>query len=69
MTFQDHSRNHTALFMPPITHTGLYRYRYILTLLRLESRITCYEQKCLKVTKMTHNKSSGTDTDTYTDIY
>ena len=27
-----------------------YRYRYLLTLLRLESRITRYEQKCLKAT-------------------
>jgi len=37
--------------------------------LAAESRITCYEQKCLKTTKMTHNKSIGTDTHTYTDIY
>ena len=36
-----------------------YRYRYLLTLLWLESRITCYEQKCLKATNMTHNKSGG----------
>jgi len=46
-----------------------YRYRYLLTLLRLESRITSYKQKCLKATNMAHNKSSATDTDTYTDIY
>jgi len=37
--------------------------------LAAESRITCYEQKCLKATDMTHNKSIGTDTHTYTDIY
>jgi len=37
--------------------------------LAAESRITCYEQKCLKATNMTHNKSIGTDTYTYTDTY
>jgi len=26
-------------------------------------------QKCLKATNTTYNKSSSTDTDTYTDIY
>jgi len=35
--------------------------------LAAESRITCYEQKCLKATNMTHNKSIGIDT--HTDIY
>ena len=37
--------------------------------LAAESRITCYEQKCLKATNMTHNKSICTDIHTYTDIY
>jgi len=32
--------------------------------LAAESRITCYEQKCLKAINMTHNKSIGTDTHT-----
>jgi len=39
----------------------IHTYRYIqifIDTLAAESRITCYEQKCLKAINMTHNKSS-----------
>jgi len=38
----------------------IYRYRYLLTFVRLQNQITCYnEQQSLKATNNTHNNSGG----------
>jgi len=48
-----YTRKMLQIFFTP-RYRYRYRYRYLLTLLRPESRITWYEQKCLKATNMTH---------------